>query len=186
MSLNTNCTNNFPSYQAVVVDESFRKCYCGQCVNHEAGDSPASSKTCTCSPDSVNGKKVRRKKRSKSSFKQSCKPDRKVLRNEVDWYRHLAKLERLSKPVEPCCLMCPPNRGAKVPLKKLCPRIKALAQPRNPCKKREYVKDPDEVSLPGAVKDWPNHCRWLERIAQPKMYYDPQCDEVSKDRRSTV
>lgn len=156
------------SCEQVLIDESFKRCYCGNCCGQFVLESQKSSSIEPCQILTKN--------------KKLCKPKKKVLNNEVDWYLHLAKLERLAKPHEPCCPTCPPCRGAKVPLKKLCSRIKVLATPRDPRKKRQYVKDQNEVKPPVSIKNWPKHCRWLQENAQPKMYFNPECDRPQAER----
>lgn len=161
-------------YPTTVVEENFRKCYCGQCIEQKRVDCQSFKNRCVCS---LNSSGLLKSVKRKNKPKQTRTPDKKVLRNEVDWYRHLVQR---SKPNDACCSMCLPNRGAKVSLKKLCPRIKALSQPKNLAKKqRNYVKDPQLVSLPGAVKSWPQHCEWLEKNSRPKMYFQPECHHVN-------
>lgn len=113
-------------------------------------------------------------------FKRRKKQDTKPkLCTEKQWIKHLKELERLSEPKPTFCSLCPPSRGRKVPLRKLCTRINCLSQPRKPLKKREYVKDPNEFSLPGKIKDWKAHCQWLERNSLPKEISNPDCYQVN-------
>lgn len=93
---------------------------------------------------------------------------KKKLSTEKQWIDHCKTLQRLSTPKQIGSL-CFPSRGKKVPLHKLRLRINYLSQPRKPIKKRQYVKNPDDFKLPGAIKDWNAHSKWLLKIAQPRV-----------------
>lgn len=145
-------------YQAPVLDTTFCRCFSERCY---LDDSPMNLSGNRNQCDSgVSHRK--RKKRGK-------------LCTERQWIHHCKALQRLSASKPPGALFSPP-RGKKVPLRKLCPRINCLSQPRNPIKKREYVKDPHEFQLPGKIRDWNAHCQWLVKNAEPKEY--PDCFQV--------
>lgn len=104
-------------------------------------------------------------------YRVSHRNHNRKLCNEKQWYEHCKTLQRLSTPkTEKVDTLCVWPRGKKVALSKLCPRINYLSQPKNPIKKRAYLRDPDEIVLPGKIKDWQEHCLWLHKNAQPKKY----------------
>lgn len=139
---------------------NFNKCYCGKCSNYD-----------------VNDTNLHEREENSNSYSSLKK------KNELDWYRHLDRLERLSKPAGSICSLCPPKCEKRNHLTKTDSRIKALAQPKNPCKERMYMKDPQEIQSPKSVQNWPGHNKWLDKNSQPKICYHPECNEVDKYRR---